>query len=255
MRSMVYPTLAIAAICQGCAMNQEIQHDAVVYEAAIDDLTDRFLVENILQARDKAPLHFVDIATIHESIQTGATLGATAPFGKHNGATTRASVTPGLSIQVSPSYDVSHLDSKDFVTGIASQIDPKFFKYWLDRGLDSRIAMLLFAREVAITEVSSGDTIRLKNAPRESFPQIYMDELSAAAGEPKDECGSSDFSRYLAVVNRLQNSITTNTYTERTQVGGDFDLLTDQKFKELTSLVRRNTQSSELTTERSDSMR
>jgi len=236
MRSTVCVSLAAAALCQGCAMNREIAHDAASYEATIDDLTDRFLVENILQARDKAPLHFVDIATIHETIQTGATLGATVPFGKHNGATTRASVTPGVSIQVSPSFDVSHLDSKDFVTGIASPIDPKFVKYWLDRGLDSRIAMLLFLREFVITDVNTGDTIHIKNSPRESYPQILDDDVSAAEGKPRDACGSSDFSRYLAVANHLKPTLSTNVYSERTQVGDVFALKTDEKLKELTSL-------------------
>ena len=231
------PWIALLIVClQGCTMSGAIRHDAVAYEAAINDLTDKFLVENILQARDKAPLHFVDIPLIHESIQTGATLSATTPFAARNASTARASATAGTSIQVSPSFDLAHLNSKDFVTGIASPIDAKFLKYWLDRGLDARIVLLLFVAEADVTDPASGVTIRIKNSPRGSIDEILKDERDALAGHPPDDCGASDFSRYLAIVNKLKPTLTANFYKERTQVGEDFTLDTFKQFKDLTSL-------------------
>lgn len=236
MRTAICLGICFASLLQGCAMSGTIRHDAVAHETAIADLTDKFLVENILQARDKAPLHFVNIPLIHESIQTGATLSAAVPFAARHGSTTRASAAAGASIQVSPSFDIALLNSKDFVTGIASPIDPKFLKYWLDRGLDRRIVLLLFIGEVDITESSSGMTARIKNSPRDSIEAVLQDERDALNQKAPDRCGSSDFSRYLTIVNKLRESLTANLYRERTQVGEDFDIDMKAQFKDLAGL-------------------
>ena len=55
-------------------------------------------------------------------------------------------------------------------------IDPKVVKYWLDRGLDRRIALLLFFSAVEIIETRSAagpiHTIRIANSPREAAEAI-----------------------------------------------------------------------------------
>ena len=71
---------------------------------------------------------------------------------------------------------MNHLHSKEFITGITSPIDPKIVKYWLDRGLDRRIVLLLFFSAVEIIETQSAkgpvNTIRIANSPREAVDVI-----------------------------------------------------------------------------------
>jgi hypothetical protein len=102
------------------------------YDDIIEDTTNKLLLLNILRARDKAPLHFADIPLIHESIQQTASLQAVVPFGVPRSSTLRDTATAAMGVQMAPSFDVVHLDSKDFVTGIASPIDPRFVKYSID---------------------------------------------------------------------------------------------------------------------------
>src|SRR5262249_60489916 len=106
-------------------------------------------------------------------------------------------------VSKSPSFEVNHLDSKDFVTGISSPIDPKVVKYWLDRGLDRRIVLLLFFSAVEIVETRSemgpASVIRIANAPREAA-EIIKQRREAFGGAEKLRCGlETDFGRYLKV--------------------------------------------------------
>jgi len=128
--------LAIALALSACSLpTAAVRSQVVSYDDAIEDVTNKLLVLNILRAKDKAPLHFDEIPSIHETIQATGSLAFTIPYGPRPPQWTRNSVAPGLNLQVSPSFEIDHLDTKDFVTGLASPIDPKFVKYWLDRGL------------------------------------------------------------------------------------------------------------------------
>jgi hypothetical protein len=117
---------------------------------------------------------------------------------------------------MAPSFELDNLATKDFVTGMATPIDPKFVKYWLDRGLDRRVVLLLFfsAIDVTVTEPAQGGTaehtIRILNSPRDAIDALYT--VPPAAGPAKatfaenemDTCrGQSDFQHYLKLINNL----------------------------------------------------
>jgi hypothetical protein len=191
-----------------------IRSQAVSYDDAIEDTTNKLLVLNILRAKDKAPQHFDEIPSIHESIQATASLSATYPFGPRPATSPgRNTFTPGLNIQMSPSFEVDHLDTQDVVTGLASPIDPKFVKYWLDRGLDRRIVLLLFFSAVDISGTNKhgeSKTIRITNSPREA-----IDTLTASNGLSRSkECLlQSDFQHYLRFINTL-TTFSAHSYVE-----------------------------------------
>jgi hypothetical protein len=213
---IVAPIIAMALT--GCGVQSAvIRSQALSYDDIIEDTTDKLLLLNILRAKDKAPLHFDEIPSIHESIQATASVQATWPFGATdtgNKPTTRNSVTPGLMVQATPTFEVDHLDTKDFVTGIASPIDPKFVKYWLDRGLDQRLVLLLFFSAATITETKTvGEnktvtTIRVTNSPREAIDALHKQEQLLNDGPlPQGElrCDAlSDFQHYLKFIDSLK---------------------------------------------------
>jgi len=191
----------------------------------LEDTTDKLLVLNILRARDKAPLHFSDISDFHTSITETAGLSIGREFdyfpGSLNGANAgtgrKFTNVPSFSYSISPTMNVTHLDTKDFVTGIASPIEPRFVKYWLDRGLDRRIVLLTFFSEVSILrkDFHGGPTrsISILNAPREATEHIRR--RKGLSDDDLLRCdGLSEFERFLKLINSI-STFFANSYTER----------------------------------------
>ena len=103
MRATLLPMLA-AMLC-GCGVSSAIvSSETVSYDDAIEDITDKLLLLNILRAKDKATFHFDEVPSIHDPIQASASLQATFPFGGQPPAksTMRNSFSPGLTVQVAP---------------------------------------------------------------------------------------------------------------------------------------------------------
>jgi hypothetical protein len=199
----------------------------VSYDDAIEDTTNKFLVLNILRAKDKAPLHFDEIPSIHESIQATGSLGFTIPYGPRPPSWTRNSLAPGVNLQISPSFEVDHLDTKDFVTGIASPIDPRFVKYWLDRGLDRRVVLLLFFSAIDIVGTDQAGkplSIRIRNSPRDASDSLKVLASLAHTSDEGMRCDrQSDFQHYLRFINTL-TTFYANSYTERRALAGGLKL-------------------------------
>ena len=210
--------LGLAAALSGCITSGEIKSDTMSFDDVIEDTTNKLLLLNVLRARDKAPLHFADIPVIRESMQESLTLGGTRVYGPVPGTTLRNTAFLNGFVQKSPSFEVNHLDSKDFVTGISSPIDVKFVKYWLDRGLDRRIVLLLFFSAVEIVETRSEagpvNTIRVGNSPRDAI-DVLRARKRPFTGDAALKCDTqSDFERYLKLINVLKNFFA-HSYRER----------------------------------------
>jgi hypothetical protein len=209
--------LGLFVALSGCVASGEIKSDTLSFDDVIEDTTNKLLLLNVLRARDKAPLHFADIPVIRESMQMSASLGGTRLFGPPS-TTLRNAATIAGAIQKSPSFEVNHLDSKDFITGISSPIDVKFVKYWLDRGLDRRIVLLLFFSAVEIVETRSEtgpiSTIRVANSPRDAIDVIRARKRSFAGPETLKCDAQSDFERYLKLINVLKTFFA-HSYKER----------------------------------------
>jgi hypothetical protein len=216
---------SILAFClcvwlSGCAISPSvIKSDTLAYGEVIEDTTNKLLVLNILRARDKAPLHFADIPLMRESMQQSFSFSWLDFIGASRAPpSTRDSVALGTSVQKTPSFDLNHLHSKDFITGISSPIDPKIVKYWLDRGLDRRIALLLFFSAVEIVETRSekgpANTIRIMNSPRDAIDIIKQRKAPVAEAGALRCDTQSDFERYLKLINTLRTFFA-HSYRER----------------------------------------
>lgn len=215
MRLAIVLTLSMS-LCGCIASNTMMRSQTMSFDDIIEDTTDKLLVLNILRAKDKAPLHFDEIPSIHESITTNASVQAQWPFGPSNKSTARNTLTAGAGVQMAPSFEIDNLATKDFVTGMATPIDPKFVKYWLDRGLDRRVVLLLFFSAIDVTVAEPGEgsagrqTIRIRNSPRDAIDALYTVPPPADAARPTlaekemDTCkGQSDFLHYLKLINNL----------------------------------------------------
>ena len=220
-RSKARTALAVglSILLSGCGMSSVVmKSEALSFGSVIEATTNKLLVMNVLRARDKAPLHFADIPVVRESVQQTLSLSLLEFLGARTPTQLTDTRTVGANLQMTPSFEISHLHSKDFITGISSPIDPKVVKYWLDRGLDRRIALLLFFSAVEIVETVSEKgpvhTIRIANAPREAA-EIIRKRREAFSGPDAMRCDSqSDFERYLKLFNTLRTFFATS-YRER----------------------------------------
>lgn len=227
-------TILVGLLLSGCALQSEtIRGNFVDYNDAIGETANKFVVTNILEARDNAPLHFMDIPKINGLLRTTASASASLPFlartvGSATGLLT-GTITPTLSVESDPGFEVDHSNLKEFVTGVSSPIDPKWVKYWIDRGLDNRIILLLFISSAQITYKKPGDkgpgeTIVITNAPR-----IAADQLAVCAQQNKnrdtlgderyDKCHArTEFELYLRLIDSMQQYLTASTFTQPTMV-------------------------------------
>jgi len=240
---------AAALAVASCTFPSQIKSDALSYNEAVEETSDRLLVLNILRSRDKAPLHFAAIPLIHESLQGSASVQATLPFGPLEHSTTRDTAGGTLSVQSAPSFDLSTLDTKDFITGLSSPMDPRLVKYALDRGFDRRLILMLFFSSAEIIERKSvepnvsqsadqagppivNDKIEVFNSPRDAIdgtrPIVHRDAPLTC-----DE--RTQFELYLDLINRLQR-FTANSYSERRLVAEGFDVKTARDVRDLASI-------------------
>jgi hypothetical protein len=221
----------------GCMVSPEmIKSDTMGFDDAIEDTTNKLLLMNVLRARDNAPLHFSDIPVIRQSMQQSASLGVVNFLGRLANTTQRDNMTLGVTVQKAPNFEVNHLGSKEFNTGIASPIDAKFVKYWLDRGLDRRIVLLLFFSSAEIIETKSEhgpiNTIRIMNSPRQAIDVIRKRKLPLSV-TPELRCDAqSDFERYLKLLNTL-TTFFAHTYRERRLLAKGMTLDTEKDSRSL----------------------
>ena len=213
-----------------------IKSDSLAFGDVFEDTTNKLLVVNVLRARDKAPLHFSDIPVIRESMQQTASLAFLDIKGALPNTTTRDNRAGALSFQFSPSFELTHLQSKDFITGISSPIDPKVVKYWLDRGLDRRIVLLLFFSSAEIVETRSENgpvnTVKIMNSPRDAI-DVLRGRKHGFSGPAALKCDTqSDFERYLKLLN-LVRTFFANTFRERRLLAKGMNLDPEKDSKNL----------------------
>ncbi|MBV8494082.1 MAG: hypothetical protein JO162_11480 [Alphaproteobacteria bacterium] len=121
---------SILAIClTGCVPGFLLSNRAIEQNVTIEDVTDTILVANILRARDQAPLQFADIPLMHESFQVSGGVTPTFLFGPIHAGSGSHTVAPTLTVQESPTFDLSNLDTQEFVTGIMSPVRARVVKY------------------------------------------------------------------------------------------------------------------------------
>jgi hypothetical protein len=233
--------LVLCACLAGCGVTTSmIKSDALSFNDAVEDATNKLLVLNVLRARDKAPLHFADIPVIRESMQQNATLGYIDLLGGILGTTTRNTRAATIGAQFTPSFEVTSLHSKEFNIGMTTPIDPKIVKYWLDRGLDRRIVLLLFfsAAEIIETVSEKGpiNTMRIANSPRDAI-DIIKARRQVFGGPDALRCDTqSDFERYLKLINTL-STFFAHTYRERRMLARGLNLDVEKNAKNLQSFA------------------
>jgi hypothetical protein len=205
---MLVAAAYLLTACSALSLAPVIDSNARSYHQVVEDVTNSILVTNILRARDHAPLHYSDLSTINGSLQ--GTAGASAIF--------------PIGLQTSPSFTLGTLDTDDFTRGILTPVTPDVIKYFLDQGLDPRIAFLVFFEAV----------------------RGYGVELRNDDGRPIDTHGKIDnapdngaeFKKFLTIANYEDRQSSTqgfyaNSYRELRPIGTPFTLDMKASYKDV----------------------
>lgn len=222
---MLAATACLLTACSALSLAPALDNNARSYHQVVEDVTNSILVTNILRARDHAPLHYSDLSTINGSLQATAAASAVFPVGPVRPSSGSATLQLGtVGLQTSPSFTLGTLDTDDFTRGILTPVTPDVIKYFLDQGLDPRIAFLVFFEAV----------------------RGYGVDLHTADGKPIDTHGKIDnapddaaeFAKFLAIANYEDRSSSTqgfyaNSYRELRPIGGPFTLDMKGSYKDL----------------------
>lgn len=140
---------AIAALLSGCTFRTGLSRDAVDYNQAAEDVSNRVLLLNVLRAVEREPLHFSELAKVTGTIAATTTLSFALPF---DGPLDGFSSTPSSSLRVGPTYDVLPLHGKDFMNGIMTPANPELFAYYWEQGWPREMLLFLFVREYRVAD-------------------------------------------------------------------------------------------------------
>jgi hypothetical protein len=166
------PVLALG----GCSGSQVIDLYTADYRETGASSADAQLLQNILRAKDDLPIHFRDLSVIHGAIQGTVAAAASIPLAQ-NGSLTPTLLTPALSLQNSPTFDLGTLDTQEFTRGMLTPANPTFIKQLFDQGVDPRLLALLFISEVRDHEghllLNNTSCDPRKSKPGECYPRIY----------------------------------------------------------------------------------
>ena len=151
--------LFLALLVGGCSLSQPIARSAIDYNEAVERAANTLLLRNILRARDEMPLHFTTIPQIRGSLNLGVGQpGLSIPLAAGLGG----ALGLGLSGGVSPSFDVSALDTQEFTRGLLEPLEPTIFRYYLERGYPEELLLMLFFSSIE----QPGTGRRIPNDPR-----------------------------------------------------------------------------------------
>jgi len=142
-----------------------------------------------------------------------ANASTTFPYGSRAHVTTipQDMATFGLTVSTSPSFDVNSLDTKDFTDGVMRPIVPKTAAFFMDEGVDYRLALMLLTSGV----LTPGANEMILNAPNSSRVICYVNALPEfnrlpdkydifiSGGPCPQERREPEYFAFLRVINNL----------------------------------------------------
>lgn len=147
MRLRLLPVVPFLLSLGGCVSSTMITTRAVGYNKVVEDTNNQMLLLNVVRAYFRHPMYFTGFTLLRgsQSVQVG-TGNVTVPFGGE--APSVYTINPNLNLNVNPSYDVSVLDTKEFMSGITTPVDMKTLKYYWDQGWPRQMLLFLFVRKI-----------------------------------------------------------------------------------------------------------
>lgn len=165
--------LAIGLLCTvlgaGCASQQQIADQMIKANLAIEDVTNRMLVLNVVRAYHQRPMHFTAIGRVSSPLGGGQPGGTLAlPFGP-DFKTQIYTLTQSWKADI-PVFDVSPIDTQDFMRGITNPVPPSVVKYYLEQGWPLAFTLSLFVRKIDVYEMDKSTNVRTTKLSFLNYP-------------------------------------------------------------------------------------
>ncbi|MDR3522252.1 MAG: hypothetical protein P4L54_11645 [Acidocella sp.] len=198
-------------LLSACSLKPIINHQVVDYLNVSAIASNQTILQNILRAKDGAPLHFGEFADIRGSLSINTSVSSTVPYGPIgvSKSTLRDALTAGAAISSSPSFDIDSLDTQDFTKGVMSPITPDTAEFFLNEGIDYRMVLMLLVSgvqpagsdEMLLNEPNSSRIVCYKTPPgSNALPSNYT-IIEAGAS-----CAGTSEPEYYAFLRTINNA-------------------------------------------------
>jgi len=157
------------AVClSSCSIADNLAGHSIEYNRQADIIKNETLLVNILRAAYRRSLQFTELSAITGQVSVSASSGFTVPFA---GPIASYIANPSITVQNSPSYRVSVLNSKEFTQGILAPIPMQTVAYYILTGFPKTALLTLLVSEIEYG--SPGATHRVLNLPNnEKFTKL-----------------------------------------------------------------------------------
>jgi hypothetical protein len=104
------------------------------------------LVDNILRARDFAPLNISDLSTITGALSFTGSLTGNVPFGPLNGSNTPRTLSSMLTGSSTPTFTMAPLNTEGFTVNLIQPISPQYVVHRWHSGADHQFLLRMFIK-------------------------------------------------------------------------------------------------------------
>lgn len=143
----------------GCAQF-EIADRSVDYNLAVETASNRQLLLNAVRASKRYPRVYTNLTKISSASPISTQFAFGIPFG--GDATSTFTFNPTLTTQSGIQFDLSVLDTQDFMKGILKPVDAATIDYYLKQGWPKEMLFHMLIREIKFDEQQAIDNINEK---------------------------------------------------------------------------------------------
>lgn len=203
----------------GCTGAPLVGLEVSEYRATFNATGDEQILVNILRAKDSAPIHFAELQSIGASDQLTASLQATDPIGQLHGSTTRAGLQGTASVQATPTFSLTTLESQQFTQGLLNPVAPAIIQQLLEEGVDKSLILILFFSGYTKNGITHLNNTRCDpSEPEDCYRHLY------------------DYLHDIDDISRKNQKIVAHTYVELTPIGAPVSWSVSTGVKDIASI-------------------
>ena len=152
----------------GCTSTKYLQTRAEDFNRQAQLLKSKLLLLNIIRAAYGQPMQWSGLTQVTEAANSSGTVGATVPIAGTIGAMGLLySITGSTTTSETPTYTVPLFDTKEFQSGISTQVTPQILKSLTDQGLPLRFLLSIFVASLEVDKNPWSVRKKLGTSPRD----------------------------------------------------------------------------------------
>lgn len=158
----------LVAVVSGCGVVDEYGERALQYNVQARRSQDAGLLLNIIRAQHRHPLEFTAVTSVTGNAQASGALGLTLPFGTE--ATRAYTANPAGSVSGSAQFQVSVLDTEEFIRGILRPIELPTLDYYFHQQFPREVLYYLLFDKIEVVDAQGRVREKYENYPDGQTP-------------------------------------------------------------------------------------